>query len=61
MTKKNLKTLRSVGLRPPSLRFSNYLHADKTTLCALIDVSSQTKVQSTRASFCNNESKALST
>lgn len=37
------------------------LHADKTTLCALRDVSSQTRVQSTRASLCKRASKALRT
>ena len=38
-----------------------YLHADKTTLCAFIDVSSHTSVQSTRDSFCSNVSKAFKT
>ena len=38
-----------------------YLHADRTTLCALIEVSSQTSVQSTRDSFWSSESKALRT
>ena len=38
-----------------------YLQADNTTLCALMDVSSHTRVQSTSASFWSRASKALRT
>ena len=41
--------------------FFTYLQADNTTLCALMDVSSQTRVQSTSASFWSRASKALRT
>lgn len=38
-----------------------YLQADRTTLWALTEVSSQTRVQSTNDSFCRRASKALRT
>jgi hypothetical protein len=49
----------AIGLQAKNIFI--YLHADKTTLCALTEVSSHTRVQSTRDSFWRSASKALRT